>query len=263
MGMFETGVAYMPPRDKNACIRTANEFYEKTNFPNCIGAVDGKHIRITKSNDSGSQFYNYKNFFSTVLMVVADAGYCFISIEVGAYGSSSDSNVFKNSTFGKILERNQLDIPDPRALPNDGGGICMSLLLVGDEAFVLSEHVLRPCPNRNVTFLKRVYNYRLSRARRMVECTFGILTNKCRIFHRAIGVKPDFCDSIIKVCRVLHNYVRKNYGIRFEYSLYNCPLESVQPVGTSGSVKGFAARDYFAKYFTSLQGSIPWQYSKI
>jgi len=53
-------------------------------------------------NESGSQFFNYKNFFSTVLMTVADADYCFISVEVGAYGSSSDSNVFKNSDIWKI-----------------------------------------------------------------------------------------------------------------------------------------------------------------
>jgi len=49
-------------RDKNDCIRTADEFYERTNFLNCIGAVDGKHIRIRRPNESGSQFFNYKNF---------------------------------------------------------------------------------------------------------------------------------------------------------------------------------------------------------
>jgi hypothetical protein len=97
-------------------------------------------------------------------MAVADADYCFISIEDGAYGSLSDSNVFKNSTFGKLLERYQMDILDPKVLPNDEEGICMPLVLVCDEAFTLSEHVLRPYPNINLTFLKHVYNYRLSRA---------------------------------------------------------------------------------------------------
>ena len=66
---------------------------------------------MTNPNESGSQFFNYKNFFSTVLMAMADAGHCFISVEVGAYVSSSDSNVFRNSTFGKLLESNKLDIP--------------------------------------------------------------------------------------------------------------------------------------------------------
>jgi len=72
----------MPARDKNDWIRTADEFYETTNFPNCIGAADGKHIRTRKANERGSQFFNYKHFFSTVLMAVADAVYCFISVEV-------------------------------------------------------------------------------------------------------------------------------------------------------------------------------------
>ena len=50
--------ACMSARDKNDWIRTADEFCERTNFPNCIGAVDGKHIRIRKPNESGSQFFN-------------------------------------------------------------------------------------------------------------------------------------------------------------------------------------------------------------
>jgi len=74
---------------------------------------------MRKPNDSISQIFSYKNFFPTVLMAVADAGYCFISVDVGAYGLSSDSNVFKNWTFGKLLESRKLNIPDPRFLPID------------------------------------------------------------------------------------------------------------------------------------------------
>jgi len=194
---------------------------------------------------------------------VADADYCFISVEVGAYDSSSYSNAFKNSTFGKLLESNKLNIPDPSVLPSDAEGLSMPFVLVGDEAFALSEHVLRPYPNKKLTLLKHICNYRLSRAHRIVECTFGILANKWRIFQRPIDVKPDFCDIIIKTCCVLHNYVRKNYGIQFDDILYECPLERVEHVGTRGSVRGFVVREYFAKYFTSPQGSVPWQYGKM
>ena len=139
----------MSARDKNGWIRTANVFYERTNFPNCTGAVDGKHIRIREPNESGSKFFNYKNFFSTVPMAVADAHCCSISVGVGAYASSNDYNVFKNSTFGKLLESNKLNIPDPRVLPSDAEGLSMSFVLVGDEAFALSEHVLRPYRNKS------------------------------------------------------------------------------------------------------------------
>jgi len=114
-----------------------------TNFPNCIGAVDGKHISVRKINENGSQFFNYKNFLFTVLMAVADTGYCFISVEPGAYGSSSDYNVFKNSTFVKLLESNKLNIPDTRVLPSYAERLSMPFVFAGDEEFALSEHVLR------------------------------------------------------------------------------------------------------------------------
>jgi len=65
--------------------------------------------------------------------------------------------VFKNSTFGKLLESNKLNIPDPRVLPNDAEGLSMPFVLVDDEAFALSEHVLRSYPNKKLTFLKRIY----------------------------------------------------------------------------------------------------------
>jgi hypothetical protein len=65
-----------------------------------------------------------------------------ISVEVGACSSSSYSNVFQKSKFGKLLESNKLNIPDPRLLPSDAEGLSMSFVLVDDEAFALSEHVL-------------------------------------------------------------------------------------------------------------------------
>jgi hypothetical protein len=95
-----------------------------------------------------------------------------------------------------------------------------------------------------------------------VECTFGNLAHG-EFSTDQIDVKPDFYGSTIKACCVLHNYVRKNDGIQFNDTLYECPLESVQPVGTRGSIRCTAVRDYFVKYFTSPKGSIPWQDGKM
>lgn len=78
--------------------RIAKEFETRANFPNCIGALDGKHIRVMKPEDSGSQFFNYKQFFYIVLMALVDTNYCFTVIDVGHYGRSSDSNIFRQST---------------------------------------------------------------------------------------------------------------------------------------------------------------------
>jgi len=140
---------------------------------------------------------------------VADAEYCFISVEVGAYGSSSDPNVFIHSTFGKLLESNELNIPGPRVLPSDAEVLSMPFVLVGDGPFALSVHVLWPYPKKNLTCFKHIYNYRLSRALRIVEHTYGILANKGRIFHTPIDVNPDFCENNIQACCILHKCTEK------------------------------------------------------
>jgi hypothetical protein len=102
---------------------------------------------MRKPNTIGSQFFNYKNVISADLVAVAFAEYSIISVEAGSYGLSSDPNVFKNWTFGKLLESNKLSIPDTGVVPSDVEGLSMPFVFVGDEAFALSEHWLRPYSN--------------------------------------------------------------------------------------------------------------------
>jgi hypothetical protein len=82
----------------------------------------------------------------------------------------------------------------------------------------------------------------------MVECAFGILCNKCRVFHCAVDLHPDFADIVLKTCCILHNYVRARDGIRFEDTLHECPLENIESLGTRSTVRGRGVREYFTKY---------------
>jgi len=93
----------------NDWLEISNVFYVKTNFPNCLGAIDGKHIRCKNPSNSGSLFFNCKKFFSVVLMAIAD---------VGSYGREGDSNIFKECPFGKMLYEKKLNLPEPNPLPN-------------------------------------------------------------------------------------------------------------------------------------------------
>lgn len=79
----------------------ADKYFKKWNYPNCIGGIDGKHVRIVCPAKTSSLHYNYKEFFSIVLMAIVDPEYKFIAIDVGAYGREGDSGVYSRSTFGK------------------------------------------------------------------------------------------------------------------------------------------------------------------
>ncbi|XP_077114855.1 uncharacterized protein LOC143769817 isoform X9 [Ranitomeya variabilis] len=94
-------------------LKIARGFKDTCDFPHCIGALDGKHIRVLKPPNSGSQFYNYKQFFSVVLLAVVDSHYRFIIVDIGAYGRTGDSRVFNSSIMGWQLRENQLDLPPP------------------------------------------------------------------------------------------------------------------------------------------------------
>ena len=73
-------------RHKDDWVNIANDFHGRTQFPNCVGAVDGKHVRIKMPSKSGTLFHNYKHF-SILLWALLDADYRFISVAVVAIGS--------------------------------------------------------------------------------------------------------------------------------------------------------------------------------
>ena len=83
-----------------------------------------------------------------------------------------------------------------------------------------------------------LYNYRLTRARRMVECAFGILCSKWRIFHRAIDVRPDFCDVIDKTGRILHNFVRQRDRFHFQDTYTNVPSRVLRLLTLEAMLQG-------------------------
>ncbi|XP_071636696.1 uncharacterized protein [Temnothorax longispinosus] len=154
----------------------ANDFNERWNFVHCIGAIDGKHVTIQCPKNAGSAFYNYKHSHSIVLMAICDANYIIRFVDIGAYGRRSDGGVFKESAMGKAFEEGRMNIPQPAALGE--GGPILTYCLVGDEVFPLKPYLLRPYPGRGLTPEQEMYNYRLSRARRIIENVFGILASQ-------------------------------------------------------------------------------------
>lgn len=95
-------VPILMPIPKESDFRLISEgFWDKWQFPNCAGAIDGKHVRIRAPENSGSLYFNYKEFYSIVLLAIVDHNYKFIAVDVGSYGKEGDSGIFQKSTMGK------------------------------------------------------------------------------------------------------------------------------------------------------------------
>ncbi|KAH7981271.1 hypothetical protein HPB49_022859 [Dermacentor silvarum] len=80
--------------------KVAEGFYEKWNFPHCVGAVGVKHVQIQAPPNSGSLYLNYKGTYSIVLMAIADSNLKFILVDAGAYGRQSDGGTLGASRLG-------------------------------------------------------------------------------------------------------------------------------------------------------------------
>ncbi|KAJ8247551.1 hypothetical protein GJAV_G00247640 [Gymnothorax javanicus] len=242
----------------------AEDFSELWNFPNCIGAVDGKHIIIKPPANSGSLYYNYKGSYSIVLMAVVDARCRFRLLDVGAHGRSSDKGLLSNSLFGQALRTAKLSIPPDKHLPGAEHLGSLPHVFVGDEAFPLLRNLMRPYPGKNLSREHRLYNYRLSRARRLVKYAFSILASQFRIFQRAMDIEPVAAELFVRTACILHNFMRWDLTEDIPTSISDDEsgegLLPVQRLGSNNSSrKSFFIRNKFAEYFSSPAGAVPWQ----
>ena len=187
----------------------SNEFYTKWNLPHVIGALDGKHVRVRCPRNTGSLYHNYKGYFSMVLMAVCDANYRFLLFDFGQYGSNNDSGVLLNSKMGEQLERNEFHIPAASSLHKCAFDP-LPYFLVGDEIFPLKTYLMRPYPGSGLSEAEAVYNYRHSRARRVIENSFGILSARWRIFFTVIHGSVENIEKSVLACLALHNFLKSS-----------------------------------------------------
>ncbi|XP_018360086.1 PREDICTED: uncharacterized protein LOC108759237 [Trachymyrmex cornetzi] len=158
-----------PPSTPEKWKRIMNRYETRWNFPNCAGAIDGKYIEIIRPANSGSKFFNYKGTYSIVLFAMVDDDYNFTFVDIGANDRTSDSAVFKDSKLNQGLENKSIGLPE-------------NAVIVGDDAFPLRTNLLKPYSRRLLTEKELIFNYRLSRARRISENIFGIFVWNLVIF---------------------------------------------------------------------------------
>lgn len=268
------------PKSNSEWTAIAEQFSARWNFPHCLGSIDGKHVQIVAPENSGSMYFNYKGNFSIVLLGVGDANYNFIYADVGCQGRISDGGVFKFTSLYKKMVQNKLNIPPEKALPSRSTPV--PYVFVADDAFALSTHVMKPYPGQRLcsSSAERIFNYRLCRARRIIENIFGILSSKFRVLLKPIALHPDKVESVVMTCIYLHNFLRRNSESR---SFYTPPgsfdledidgnliegqwrsesengLINLQNIPVRAPTDVQKIRDEFRDYFISPTGAVPWQ----
>ena len=128
-----------------------------------------------------------------VLLAICDTH--FTAIDTGEYGSNNDCGILLHSRTGIRFEQNRLNIPLPETL--DGFDETVPFFPVGDEIFPLKEWLMRSFAGKQLNDeMRKGFNYRLSRARRIIVNTFGILVSRWRIFQKPIEGKPELKEKI-------------------------------------------------------------------
>lgn len=268
----EMGPIYVKtPNSRREWEQISAKFEERWNLPNILGAIDGKRIILEQPINSGSRYHDYKGNDSVILMAVVGPEYEFLNVDVGMNGRMSDGGNWSRNSFRKALENenNPLRIPPPKPLP--GRIKSIPHVFVGDDAFGLSSYMMKPYPQLGLTEEKRIFNYRLSRCRRISENAFGILSSRWRVFRKPLLLQPRRATSITLAAITLHNWLRseteagqiqhlqdltEDNGSHTEDNSW-LNLEDFGHHNATQEAKGI--RKEFTEYVMK-EGTVPWQW---
>ncbi|XP_023294756.2 uncharacterized protein LOC111677793 [Lucilia cuprina] len=246
------------PSNKDEWKKHAANIYHNSNFPNCLGVINGKHIPIRKPTKSTAlNYYNYRKFFSLVLMAIVDANYEFIMVDVDTNGAVCDG--YGNTTFVRTLTENGLNLPKSGILPSSEQEL--PYVFVGDSGFQLTNNILTSYSQLYLSEEESIYNYRFSCAQRIAENAFNILLSRFKVLQRTIGLAPEKVQIIILTCCYLHNFwlrKMKQNGICVESVNYHLstPLQRTHCRNATSSAQ--LVREQFCSYFNN-EGKVLWQ----
>lgn len=267
---------FQTPDTENEWKDVVTQFSKRWNYPGCLGAVDGKHVRINCPAGSGSTFYNYKGFYSIVLMAVVNGNYEFIYANAGAEGKTADGGCWRQCDFAKALEKERLNLPPDVQLDAEHSIPCH---LVADDAFAMGRRLLKPYPQRFLSPSEKVFNYRLSRARRIVENVFGIISSRFQILRTEMPYSVPHCVNIVLAICILHNFLRKHCGQAYmppgsfdtediNYEMLpgdwreNEAMLGLRSTHARNPLKvAKKTRETLTEHFMSPAGEVPWQYA--
>lgn len=232
------------PANDQSIKETTDGFLQKFGYPMCLGSIDGTHIAIQPPYGEETDYFNYKKFHSVIALAVVNSNLKFTYLNVGAPGRCNDASVYNRSTLAEII-RNPIYSQHRLTI----GQIDIQAHLVGDSAFPLSQHLMKPFPERlPMPQNQSIFNYRLSYCRCTVERAFGHLKNRFRLLHKKLEFDLDHIKLIIKAAFILHNIcVDARDSVEIEWN--QTPPMHKKPACPIQTTTATRLRDEMCQYF--------------
>ena len=229
-------------------------FKQKWGVIQCVGAIDGSHIPVSAPSGQHTDFYNRKGWYSIIIQAVVDHRYLFRDVYIGWPGSVHDSRVFAHSSLykkameGKILNGESVTVQSQDITP----------YLIGDSAYPLLPWLMKPFPhNTALTPAQRNFNYRISRARIVVENAFGRLKARWRRLRKQNEMRVTNVPAVVLSCCILHNMCEVRREVFLESWLDQSTYTALeQPSSRATSViqnsRAKLIRNALVQYFEEL-----------
>ena len=176
-------------------------------------------------------------------------------------GHLNDAGIFNHSELGIALKYNLLNFPNSQPLP--GTNFSLPFYFIGDGAFGLRPNVMTPYVKaNNLSGPEQVFNERLSSARKVIECAFGILVQRWRILQFPINFMLATNEYLSTALMCIHNFLitteltlenserrYSNYDERGEIE-NNIVIDDSDQV----NVNGIMVRNTLTEYLSSEEG---------
>ncbi|XP_077505085.1 uncharacterized protein LOC144114929 [Amblyomma americanum] len=236
--------------DMRAHIR---EFEAMCGFPQAVGALDGCHIAVSPPKEHASDYYNYKGWYSVILLALVDHKYHFRFVNAGSPGRCHDSYVYQNSTLARMVESPIFSAPTATI-----NRVIVPPLILCDQAFPLTPNLVKPFRSLDTCDGHRSYNYHLSKCRRIVENAFGRLKARFRLISKRMDANVKNVAQIIRACCVLHNICEHFNDSVAQQWLHEVEIDDavhVQPAHSSDVVtaNGADVREALVEYYRQFE----------
>jgi len=203
--MWKEEVDSLYPKSHEAFMAAAADMDKEWQFPGAFACLDGSHIPIKVppgGAESRKEYYNFKGWYSVILVAMCDARKRIIWAVTGMPGSTGDSSIFEATRkYNDIL--NQNDLPESPAFKI--GNIEIPYMILGDGGFKHFAWLQKPFSRAARTIIDKYFNKRLSRARMNIEATFALLKSRFRFLYKQNESSVDTINKGTMCAIVLHN----------------------------------------------------------